>query len=47
MFAVFDNNYWGIWAVPLGVLIGFGPALVTWLRAESRSEPQPKGKQRP
>jgi len=23
-----DTNYWGLWCVPLGLLIGFGPALV-------------------
>jgi hypothetical protein len=22
-----DTNYWGLWCVPLGLLLGFGPAL--------------------
>ncbi len=47
MFAVFDTNYWGIWVVPLGVIIGFGPALAVWLREEYRPNSQAKGKVKP
>ncbi len=41
----FDMNWWGLWAVPLGVAICFGPVIVAWAlsarkdqsKAESRS----------
>jgi hypothetical protein len=29
-----DLSIWGVIAMPIGVAICFGPALVTWLRAE-------------
>lgn len=25
---IMDTNYWGLWCVPLGLVIGFGPALI-------------------
>jgi len=34
-----DTNlaYWGLWLVPLGLAICFGPALAVWLRAEIKA----------
>ena len=34
----FDVNLWGIFAVPVGVLVCFGPALILWARMESKPE---------
>lgn len=42
MFAAFDTNYWGIWIVPVGLVLCFGPALVVWIREELRSKPTDK-----
>jgi hypothetical protein len=30
----FDMNWWGLYAMPLGVAICFGPVLVAWALAE-------------
>ena len=34
MFALLDANIWGFLAMPLGVLLCFGPGLFVWLKAE-------------
>lgn len=30
----FDVNLWGIFAMPLGLILCFGPALAVWLAGE-------------
>ena len=35
----FDTNYWGWFAMPVGLVLCFGPALVAWLREEIRQRP--------
>ncbi len=37
-----DLSVWGIIAMPIGVAICFGPALVAWLKAEVASEDDSK-----
>ena len=34
-----DTNLapWGLWLVPLGLAVCFGPALLVWLRAEIKA----------
>jgi len=32
-----DLSIWGVIAMPVGVAICFGPALVTWLKAEIKT----------
>jgi hypothetical protein len=39
-------NLWGIFVVPIGVLLCFGPALVVWIFAEGRKEPTEESKPR-
>jgi hypothetical protein len=34
MIALIDSNIWGFLAVPVGVLVCFGPALFVWVREE-------------
>ena len=36
-----DDNFWGVLAMPVGLLICFGPVLVAWALAEFR-EPSPE-----
>jgi hypothetical protein len=36
-----DSNLWGIFAMPLGLLLCFGAPLVVWLLAELRGDEQP------
>lgn len=31
MLASIDNNIWGLLVVPVGVALGFGPAILAWL----------------
>jgi hypothetical protein len=31
MLANIDSNIWGLLVVPVGVVLGFGPAIVAWL----------------
>jgi len=46
-FMDFDMNWWGVWAMPVGVAICFGPVLVAWAMAERRKEsPQEKRRER-
>ena len=33
-----DLSIWGVLAMPVGVAICFGPALVVWLKDELKSE---------
>jgi len=43
----FDMNWWGVYAMPIGVAICFGPVIVAWALAERRSGPaQDKRKDR-
>jgi hypothetical protein len=37
-----NYNFWGLLVVPVGVSICFGFALLVWLRAEIRAEPEDK-----
>jgi hypothetical protein len=36
----FDMNWWGLWAVPLGVAICFGPVIVAWALAGRKNQPE-------
>ena len=37
-----NYNFWGLIAVPVGLSICFGVALLVWLRDELRAEPEDK-----
>ena len=37
-----DLSIWGVLAMPVGVAICFGPALVVWLKDELKSEEEDK-----
>ncbi|MGA2557856.1 MAG: hypothetical protein ABSG04_16420 [Verrucomicrobiota bacterium] len=37
-----NSAYWGLWLVPLGVAICFGPALLVWLWAEFKAGKEKK-----
>src|SRR5438309_12009453 len=37
-----DLSIWGIIAMPVGVAICFGPAVIIWLEAELKSDDEPK-----
>ena len=39
-----DLSIWGVIAMPVGVAICFGPALIMWLKAELKSDDEPKGR---
>ncbi len=39
-----DLSLWGIWAMPVGITICFGPALLYWLKMELAAEPETKKK---
>jgi hypothetical protein len=41
-----DLSLWGIFAMPVGLVLCFGPALLAWIRAEVRSEDNQPGKPR-
>lgn len=41
MISFFDSNIWGFLAVPLGVVVCFGPALILWLKAEYGKQEDP------
>ena len=34
MISFFDRNIWGFLAVPVGVAVCFGPALLVWVKRE-------------
>jgi hypothetical protein len=40
-----DLSIWGVLAMPLGVTLCFGPALLVWLKEELRSPEKPKDHQ--
>jgi len=40
-------NVWGFLAVPLGVLICFGPGLFVWLKEEYKTSPSEKHEEPP
>ena len=40
----FDMNLWGVYAMPVGVAICFGPVLVAWALACRESKPQPQAR---
>lgn len=33
-----DMNWWGVLAMPIGVVLCFGPVIVAWALAERREE---------
>ncbi len=37
-----DLSIWGVLAMPLGVALCFGPALLVWLKEELQSPEKPK-----
>jgi hypothetical protein len=39
------DQFWSIFAMPIGLLICFGPAVAVWLVAELRSPPPSERKQ--
>ncbi len=38
MMAVIDSNLWGFFAMPVGVVLCFGPGLFVWLKAELETQ---------
>ena len=43
----FDMNWWGVLAMPVGVVICFGPVIVAWALAAKKSEaPQKRNDRR-
>ena len=42
-----DLSIWGVIAMPVGVAICFGAALVVWLKDELRGQPEENKKNRP
>ncbi len=38
------DQFWSIFAMPIGLLICFGPAVVAWLLAEYKSPPPARKK---
>ena len=44
MMAFVDSNIWGFLAMPVGVIICFGPGLVVWLIAEYLTPPAERNK---
>ena len=40
-----DLSIWGVIAMPVGVAICFGPALVVWLKEELRDQPKDKNEE--
>ena len=41
-----DMNWWGVLAMPIGVVLCFGPVLVAWALAERREKAPETRKQR-
>jgi hypothetical protein len=39
MTTLIDDNIWGIIAMPIGISVCFGPALICWLIEERRQTP--------
>jgi hypothetical protein len=44
MLANIDNNVWGLLAVPVGILLGFGPAILAWLWMSRSPGDKPGGR---
>ncbi len=42
----FDMNWWGLWSVPLGVAICFGPVILAWAMACRKADAKPNKKDR-
>ena len=42
----FDMNWWGVYAMPVGVSICFGPVLVAWIIAERKQQAHQKSNKR-
>lgn len=41
MLAVYmDPNYWGLFVVPIGILVCFSPVLITWAFFTKPDEPE-------
>jgi hypothetical protein len=47
MMAALDSNIWGFIAMPLGLLLCFGPGLFVWLKAELETPPPEKREDHP
>ena len=41
------DKFFSIMTFPIGLLICFSPALIVWLKAELKSPPQGKDKEKP
>jgi hypothetical protein len=35
-----DMNYWGIVVVPIGIILGFGPAMLVWWLVDRKRDQQ-------
>ena len=46
MIAFLDSNIWGFIAMPVGLLLCFGPGLLVWLKAELETPPPDKREDR-
>ena len=42
----FDANWWGLIAMPIGLLVCFGPVLIVWLRAERAGRAEDRDQKR-
>ena len=41
-----DMNWWGLYAMPVGLLLCFGPVLVAWVMDKSDDAPAAKSKKK-
>ncbi len=44
MNASLDPNFWGIFAMPVGILLCYGATIVAWLIVEAHHRHHPGGK---
>jgi hypothetical protein len=42
----FDMNWWGVYAMPVGMAICFGPVIIAWALAEKKAAAPQKRKDR-
>ena len=42
-----DMNWWGVLAMPIGVVLCFGPVLIAWALAERKEASQENRNKRP
>jgi hypothetical protein len=42
----FDMNWWGLYAMPVGVALCFGPVIIAWALAERRTKAEADKKRR-